>query len=201
MYCNLVRMLQNIRKKSAYDVTLWILRVYTLKSNDSQDIYYTMNASCALHEKGLLRVSFLNGINGLNLPLIRTEKNGYSLYFLIDTGANKNYIRQDMIDIPEINTDTISLDETEEYFGIDNVYHEAKTCNFRFSIEDYNYTEKFQIIKDGSALTFPTTNGSLFHVVGILGTPFMIKHKSQINFLTSEISISLPIKDNNKPID
>jgi hypothetical protein len=146
-----------------------------------------MNAACALHEKGLLRVSFLNGINGLNLPLIRTEKNGYSLYFLIDTGANKNYIRQDMIDIPEINADTISLKETEEYFGIDNVCHEAKTCNFRFNIEGYNYIEKFHIIEDGSALTFPTTNGSLFHVVGILGTPFMINHNAIIKFATSEI--------------
>lgn len=151
-----------------------------------------MNVACALHKKGLLNVSFLNGINGLNLPLIRTEKNGYSLYFLIDTGANKNYIRQDMIDIPEINTDTISLEETEEYFGIDNVCHEAKTCNFRFNIEGYNYMEKFQIIEDGSALTFPTTNGSYFHVVGILGTPFMMRHKMLIDFTSSDVTIQSP---------
>ena len=80
-----------------------------------------------------LKVSFKKGLDGMNLPFMKTEKNGYSVYLLLDTGANKNYIRQDFINIAEINADTITLDEVEEFYGIDNVCHQTKTCNFRFS--------------------------------------------------------------------
>ena len=80
----------------------------------------------------------------------------------------------------------------EEFYGIDNVCHQTKTCNFRFNLGEYEYMEKYQVIPDGSALTFPTTDGNSFHVAGILGTPFMMKYKAQMNFSTSEILISLP---------
>ena len=139
-----------------------------------------------------LKVSFKKGLDGMNLPFMKTEKNGYSVYFLLDTGANKNYIRQDFINIAEINADTITLDEVEEFYGIDNVCHQTKTCNFRFNLGEYEYMEKYQVIPDGSALTFPTTDGNSFHVAGILGTPFMMKYKAQMNFATSEILIDLP---------
>ncbi len=62
-----------------------------------------------------LKVSFKKGLDGLNLPFMKTEKNGYSVYFLLDTGANKNYIRQDFINLAELNADTITLDEVEEF--------------------------------------------------------------------------------------
>lgn len=139
-----------------------------------------------------LKVSFKKGLDGLNLPFMKTEKNGYSVYFLLDTGANKNYIRQDFINLAELNADTITLDEVEEFYGIDNVCHQTKTCNFRFNLGEHEYMEKYQVIPDGSALTFPTTDGNSFHVAGILGTPFMMKYKAQMNFSTSEIVISLP---------
>lgn len=139
-----------------------------------------------------LKVSFKKGLDGMNLPFMKTEKNGYSVYFLLDTGANKNYIRQDFINIAEINADTIALDEVEEFYGIDNVCHQTKTCNFRFNLGEYEYMEKYQVIPDGSALTFPTTDGNSFHVAGILGTPFMMKYKAQMDFCTSEMLICLP---------
>ena len=46
-------------------------------------------------EEKTIRISFVNGVKGIGLPLIKTTKNGYALYFLIDTGASKNYIRYD----------------------------------------------------------------------------------------------------------
>ena len=141
-----------------------------------------------LKEEKSITISFTKGLQGINLPLLKTEKNGYALYFLIDTGANKNYIRQDILNLPELNEDTIILDETEEYHGIDNVCHEAKTCNFRFDVENHKYMEKYQIIKDGSALTFQTAGNSRFHIAGILGTPFLAKHKAVMNFETSSMT-------------
>ena len=142
-------------------------------------------------EEKTIRISFVNGVKGIGLPLIKTTKNGYALYFLIDTGASKNYIRQDCLNLPELNEDTLILDEKEEYYGIDNVCHEAETCNFRFDVDQYQYMEKFQIIKDGSALSFPTTDGFL-HVVGILGTPFLIQYKAMMDFAAAEISLEAP---------
>lgn len=139
-----------------------------------------------------LKISFKEWIEGLKLPLIKTEKNGYTIYFLLDSGANKNYIRQDFINLAELNADTVALDELEEFFGIDNVCHQTKSCNFRFNLGEYEYMEKYQIIPNGSALTFPTTNGKSFHVAGILGTPFMMKYKICMDFTTSEILICLP---------
>ena len=142
-----------------------------------------------------ISVSLIDGLNGTGLPLLKTSKNGYTLYFLIDTGASRNYIRQDCLNLPEINEDTLFLDVREEYYGIDNVSHEAGTCNFRFDLNQHQYMERFQIIKDGSALNFPTTDGFL-HVVGILGTPFLRQYKAMIDFAASEISCATP-----EPID
>lgn len=142
-------------------------------------------------QENRISVSFVNGLQGIGLPLMKTIKNGYALYFLIDTGASKNYIRQECLNLPEINEDTLILDEKEEYYGIDNVCHEAETCNFRFDLDQYQYMERFQIIKDGSALSFPTTEGVL-HVVGILGTPFLIQYKAMLDFAASEISFTTP---------
>ena len=139
-----------------------------------------------------IKVSFEKSLNTTSLPLLQTQKEGYNLYFLLDTGANKNYIRQDFINLAELNADTITLDEVEEFYEIDNVCHQTKTCNFRFNLGEHEYMEKYQVIPDGSALTFPTTDGNSFHVAGILGTPFMMKYKAQMNFRTSEILISLP---------
>lgn len=140
-------------------------------------------------QENTISVSFANGLQGLGLPLLKTTKNGYTLYFLIDTGASKNYIRQDCLDLPEINEDTLLLDEKDEYYGIDNICHEAETCNFKFDLNQCQYMERFQIIKDGSALSFPTKDGFL-HVVGILGTPFLMQYNAIMDFATGEISIS-----------
>ena len=139
-----------------------------------------------------LKISFKKGLEGIALPLMKTEKNGYPVFFLLDTGANKNYIRQDFLNLPELNNDTITLDDVEEFYGIDNVCHQAQTCNFRFNLGEYGYMERFQVIADGAALMFPTTSGKPFHVAGILGTPFLTKYKAQMNFRTTEILISLP---------
>ena len=138
-----------------------------------------------------ISVSFVNGLQGIGLPLMKTIKNGYALYFLLDTGASKNYIRQVFLNLPEINEDTLILDEKEEYYGIDNVCHEAKTCNFRFYLNEYQYMERFQIIKDGSALSFRTTEGVL-NVLGILGTPFLMQYKAVMDFAAAEISFATP---------
>ena len=139
-----------------------------------------------------LKISFKKGIDGIYLPIMKTEKSGYSVYFLLDTGANKNYIRQDFINLTELNSDTVVFDEVEEFYGIDNVCHEAQTCDFRFCLGQYEYQERFQIIHDGAALSFQTTDGSSFHIAGILGTPFMIKYKAKIDFATLDIFIRLP---------
>lgn len=133
-----------------------------------------------------IQFSFTSSLEGINLPLLKTEKGGYALYFLLDTGANKNYIRQDFLSLAELNSDTVILDEKEEFYGIDNVCHEARTCHFRFNMGPYEYMERYHIIENGSALVFPTTDGSL-HVVGILGTPFLKKYKAVMDFGSAEI--------------
>lgn len=139
-----------------------------------------------------IKVSFEKSLNKTGLPLLQTQKNGYNLYFLLDTGANKNYTRRDFLDIPELNADTEFLPDKEEFYGIDNVCHLTETCSFSFNLADLNYVVTYQVIEDGSALTFPTINGVPFHVVGILGTPFMIKHNTIINFATSEVIFNTP---------
>ena len=151
----------------------------------------TRNMMQTHNQTETIRFSFINSLEGINLPLLKTEKDGYTLYFLLDTGANKNYIRQDFLNISEINTDTIILDEKEEFYGIDNVCHETRTCNFRFNMGEYEYLEKYHVIENGSALAFPTTDGSL-HVAGILDTPFLKTYKAIMDFSTAEIIFKIP---------
>ena len=141
-----------------------------------------------------IHISLINSLDGINLPLLKTEKNGYALYFLLDTGANKNYIRQDFLNITELNSDTVFLDEKEEYYGIDNVCHETRTCHFKFNVGPHEYLENYHVIENGSALVFPTTNGSL-HVAGILGTPFLKRYKAVIDFGSAKITFQTPYFD------
>ena len=137
------------------------------------------------------RFSFHDSLKSMELPLLKTEKDGYTLFFLLDTGANQNYIRQDVLNIEEINTDTIILDEKDEFRGIDNICHKTRTCNFRFNMGKHEYWEKFHVLNDGSALAFQTTDGT-FHIAGILGTPFLKRYQAIINYASSEIILETP---------
>ena len=83
------------------------------------------------------------------------------------------------------------MDEKEEFYGIDNVCHETRTCHFRFNIESHKFIENYHVIENGSALAFPTTNGSL-HVAGILGTPFLKRYKAVMDFASAEIIFHTP---------
>ena len=114
-----------------------------------------------------LKVPFEKSLNKTGLPVADTE-NGYNFYFLLDTGANKNYIRRDFLEIPESNDSTELLPDKEELYGIDNVCYLTETCCFSFSLADLSYVETYQVIEDGSALSFPTTNSAPFDVDGIL---------------------------------
>lgn len=88
-----------------------------------------------------IKVSFEKSLNRTSLPLLQTQKEGYNIYFLLDTGAKKNYIRRDFLDILELNTDTEFLPDKEEFYGIDNVCHLTETCGFPFCIGDLQYVE------------------------------------------------------------
>jgi hypothetical protein len=56
----------------------------------------------------------------------------------------------------------------------------------------HEYIEKYHIIENGSALIFPTTNGS-FHIAGILGTPFLKKYRAVMDFATTQIILQTPV--------
>lgn len=88
-----------------------------------------------------IKVSLEKSLDKTALPLLQTHKNGYNLYFLLDMGANKNYIRRDFLDIPELNADTEFLPDKEEFHGIDNVCHLTETCGFPLGIGDLKYVE------------------------------------------------------------
>ena len=121
------------------------------------------------------RVCFKKGFKKCGLPLIKLKINGKLEWFLLDTGANANYLKESYFNEIEVKPRMISLTESRDS------NNKLKTSDYVFSLS-YNKAnlgeEKF------SVTTLNTFNESFhgYNIVGIIGSPFFERNKWSFDF-------------------
>ena len=141
----------------------------------------------------MIRVDISKSLELLGLPLIKFEKDGETLRFLLDTGASMNLIKREVLD--HFSHDAEQLPQKTEYYGIDNVCHETHLYAFAFKLGDFQYCEVFQEMQNADALIFDLEGGSL-EVHGILSSQFFIKYRACFSYDTMEMFFTVPDDSN-----
>ena len=121
------------------------------------------------------KVCFKKGFKKCGLPLIKLKINGKLEWFLLDTGANSNVLKDSYFNNLELKPEKIK----------ESTYHSAENELSSFEIEcdlSYNKTnfkdEQFTVAKLN---TFEEPwNG--FNIIGIIGSPFFSRYRFQFDF-------------------
>lgn len=163
------------------------LHANTFAAETRYDTNMTEMQNEMVYGQNRVKLSFEMVMNGLRLPVVEVEKNGYGIYFLIDSGATQNHIRRDCIELVELQGTTEMLDDKESSYGFENIEKVSDLCMFDFNADGETYREKFLIMEDGSPFTFPI-KGGYFHIAGLLGTPFLTKYRASMDFADMTIS-------------
>ena len=142
-----------------------------------------------MENNALIKVDLKESLSYLGIPFMEFQKGDRTLRFLLDTGASMNFIKKEILE--EYSTDAEILPYKSEYFGIDNVNHQADMYSFTVESCGFQYKEEFQTMHDSNALIFPLEDGDLV-VHGILGTPFFKKYKARFFYDEMEMYFSVP---------
>ena len=121
------------------------------------------------------RVCFKKGFKKCGLPLIKLKINGKLEWFLLDTGANANYLKESYFNEIEVKPRMISLTESRDS------NNKLKTSDYAFSLS-YN---KANLGEEKFSVTTLNTFNEPFHgynIVGIIGSPFFERNKWSFDF-------------------
>ncbi len=116
------------------------------------------------------KVCFDKGFKKCGLPLIKLKINGKLEWFLLDTGANANYLKESYFDTVELKPDMIGKTESND----SNNKLQTSDYNFDLSYNKAHFqSEKF------SVTTLNTFNEPFqgYDIVGIIGSPFFERNK------------------------
>ena len=123
-------------------------------------------------------INFKDNWKTCGLPLVKLKINGKLEYFLVDSGASVNMLKQSYFDSIEDNPIIIE-DESLLHTGANTI--KANLCTFslsyktaKFPNEQFNLIdlETFDVIKDAYG----------YNIIGIVGSPFMGKYKWSMDF-------------------
>ena len=121
------------------------------------------------------KVCFKKGFKKCGLPLIKLKINGKLEWFLLDTGANANYLKQSYFDAIELKPKMIGLTKSNDSNS------ELKTSDYNF---DLSYNKAYFGEEKFSVTTLMTFNEPFqgYNIVGIIGSPFFNKNRWCFDF-------------------
>jgi len=121
------------------------------------------------------RVCFKKGFKKCGLPLIKLKINGKLEWFLLDTGANDNYLKESYFNT--IENKPIALSESKT----NDSNNEMTVNNYLF---DLSYNKSMFKDEQFSVTTLNTFNEPFqgYDIVGIIGSPFFSKYRFQFDF-------------------
>jgi hypothetical protein len=121
------------------------------------------------------KVCFEKSFKKCGLPLIKLKINSKLEWFLLDTGANANYLKKSYFDTIELKPAMIGKTKSND----SNNKLETADYNFELSYNKINFeSEKF------SVTTLNTFNEPFqgYDIVGIIGSPFFERNKWSFDF-------------------
>ena len=121
------------------------------------------------------KVCFKKGFKKCGLPLIKLKINGKLEWFLLDTGANANYLKESYFNGIEVQPKSIGKTT-------------ANDSNNELNVNDYEFDLSYNrslFSSEKFSVTTLNTFNDLFHgynIVGIIGSPFFEKNKWAFDF-------------------
>lgn len=122
-------------------------------------------------------ISFRQGFDLTELPVITLYQNDKKFNFLLDTGSNDSIIDSNVLDQIEYReTNYIS-----ELFGLGGKINKVSICNISLSYKDIEYNYDYLIHDMSSPFNqIKQSSGVILH--GILGSKFFNKFKYVLDF-------------------
>lgn len=165
-----------------------LLQPETINETNMEDTAKKIFMETATGSKAI-RIDISDSLNILGLPFMAFKKGERVLRFLLDTGASMNFLRKDILD--EFSGETALLPYMTQFFGIDNVGHEAKVYSMSVNLGPHTFMEEFQELQGEDSLRF-TLDDQVVQLDGIMGFPFFSKYDACISYGSGVIYIVVP---------
>lgn len=123
------------------------------------------------------KISFKEGLDLTELPIVTFKQNDKKLHFLLDTGSNISYINNEVIKDLEVE----DLNASSSTVGVGGNGMETKHYNIKIGYKDQEFIEEFGALDLSAAFaSVEAESGIKLH--GILGNRFFEKYKYILDF-------------------
>ena len=123
------------------------------------------------------KISFKEGLDLTELPIVTFRQGNNKLHFMLDTGSNISYINIDALKDLEVE----DLNASSATFGVEGTDIETKHYNIKIGYRDQEFVEEFGALDLSKAFaSIEAESGIKLH--GILGNKFFEKYKYILDF-------------------
>lgn len=128
-------------------------------------------------QKEKTKISFKEGLDLTELPIVTFYQGDKKLHFLLDTGSNISYINEDVINTIEAE----DLNSSSNTFGVEGSGIETHHYMIEIGYKDQKFKEEFGAVDLSSAFgAIEKESGIRLH--GIIGNRFFEKYKYILDF-------------------
>ena len=128
-------------------------------------------------QKEKTKISFKEGLDLTDLPIVTFYQNDKKLHFLLDTGSNISYINKEVLKTIEAK----DLNSSSSTFGVEGNGIETHHYEIKIGYRDQNFVEEFGAVDLSSAFkAIELESGIKLH--GIIGNRFFEKYKYILDF-------------------
>ena len=123
------------------------------------------------------KISFKEGLDLTELPIVTFYQGTKKLHFLLDTGSNISYINKEVLDSIEAE----DLNSSSSTFGVEGNGVETHHYSIEIGYKDQKFVEEFGAVDLSAAFsTIEQESGIKLH--GIIGNRFFEKYKYILDF-------------------
>lgn len=123
------------------------------------------------------KISFKEGLDLTELPIVTFKQGDKKLHFLLDTGSNISYINNEVINDIEVE----DLNASSNTVGVGGNDMETKHYNIKIGYKDQEFVEEFGALDlSGAFASIEAESGIKLH--GIIGNRFFEKYKYILDF-------------------
>ena len=123
------------------------------------------------------KISFKEGLDLTELPIVTFKQGDNKLHFLLDTGSNISYINSEVIKDLEVE----DLNASSSTVGVGGNDMETKHYNIKIGYKDQEFIEEFGALDlSGAFASIEEESGIKLH--GIIGNRFFEKYKYILDF-------------------
>lgn len=123
------------------------------------------------------KISFKEGLDLTDLPIVTFYQGDKKLHFLLDTGSNISYINKEVLDTIE----ATDLNAASSTYGVEGNGIETRHYTIQIGYKDQRFTEEFGAVDlSGAFSAIEEESGIKLH--GIIGNKFFEKYKYILDF-------------------